>query len=262
MNEKKRPSAPLFATCVLAAVFLFIYLPVIVMVFDSLVFEGVFSIEWYRQVFASRELLSALQRSFIVGLLASLVATALGTLASIAITKNQGRLTRTLSSFSLFSLVIPELVFALALLSWFYILKIPLSLFTVVVAHVTFSISFVIMTVNGRATGLDPAIEDAGRDLGASEWLVLKKITLPLLGPAIVAGFLIGFLLSFDDFLISFYISGVGSDTLPIRLYAAMRAGLTPKLSALATIMLLISALVILLIAQISIVKPRLNKKV
>ena len=153
---------------------------------------------------------------------------------------------RLLEGLSYVSLVLPEIVFALALLSWFFLLSIPLGLTTVILAHVTFSISYVILTVGSRLAGFDPSLDDAARDLGASEVQILWKVTLPLLGPSMVASFLLSFLLSFDDFLITFFVNGVGSDTLPVKLYSYMKMGITPKLNALATLMWFLTAVILL----------------
>lgn len=258
MHERLRPRAPAWAMFVLLIVLVALYLPVFIMMVSSFIISkrdslvGIaWGVDWYRAIFADEELLRALSRSFIVGLVASGLATIIGGLASIAIFRSTFRMSDLLNKFSFLTLVIPELVFALSLLSWFFIMHVQLSLFTVIVAHVTFSLSFVMMTMNGRMATLDPSLEDAGRDLGASEWLILKKIIIPILLPAFMSGFLLSFLLSFDDFLITFFTIGIGTDTLPIKLYSSMKSGLTPKLSALATLMFLISVTIISLLIKI-----------
>lgn len=255
MRERTRPESPAWALGVLLFVIAILYLPVFVMMLNSVVVlvgdQLELTLEWYRQIFSDNEILAALRRSFFVASTASLGATVIGTLGAIAITKTHFRFTKTLNTMSFLSLIVPELVFALSLLSWFFILKIPLSLTTVILAHITFSLCFVLMTVTGRLVDLDPTIEDAARDLGASEWRILGNIILPLLGPALIAAFLLSFLLSFDDFLITFYTSGVGSDTLPIRLYVAMKMGLSAKLSALATIMFVFSFILIFIMLKL-----------
>lgn len=255
MTERIRPSAPKWAMAILLGVLIVLYLPILMMLVNSLIVpEGDtwrWGFDWYPEILRDEELLGALARSLSVGVISSLIATVLGATASIALARSTFKFGKALSGLSFLSLVIPELVFALALLSWFFLLKIPLSLMTVVLSHVVFSLSFVLLTINARVVTLDPSMDDAGRDLGASEWRILWRITLPLLMPAILSGFLLAFLLSFDDFLITFFTSGVGSDTLPIRLYVAMKAGLKPKLSALATIMLAISVFVMFLLVKV-----------
>ncbi len=255
MKERIRPASPKWAFAILAVVMATLYLPVLVMVLNSFMTtvedQLVLTLEWYEKIFADGDILAALRRSLLVGVTSSVAATFIGTLGAIALSKTQFRFKKSLNTMSFLSLIVPELVFALSLLSWFFILKVPLSLTTVVLAHITFTLCFVLMTVTGRLVDLDPTIEDAARDLGASEWKILGHIILPLLGPALVSAFLLSFLISFDDFLITFYTSGVGSDTLPIRLYVAMRMGLSPKLSALATLMFVFSFILILFMMKI-----------
>ncbi|HAZ11466.1 MAG: hypothetical protein A2X86_10815 [Bdellovibrionales bacterium GWA2_49_15] len=254
MKERSRPRPPLIVFFISAMVLILLYLPLLVVWVNSLLenvdARWILSLRWYREVFSDSELMAAMERSLLVGLSASFFATILGTGAAIAVSKeyNRFRLRHGLEIMSFISLIIPELVFALSLLMWFFILKIPLGLGTVITAHTTFCLSFVMLTVGARVSALDPALEDAARDLGASEFRILFKVTLPLLLPAIVAAFVLCFLLSFDDFLITFYTNGVGSDTLPMRLYGAIKMGITPKLSAMSTIMFLFTVGPILLI--------------
>ena len=252
-SQSRRPKAPWWAFFVLFAVIFILYLPVIVMVVSSVLVKTdhwVISLKWYREILHDSDLIDALVRSLKVGFTSSLVSTLIGGFAAIALVKSKFRFAKTVDALSFLSLVVPELVFALSLLSWFFVLRLELSLFTVILAHITFSLCFVLMTVNGRLASLDMTIEDAARDLGANEWRILWTVTLPLIITSLLAGFLLAFLLSFDDFLITFFTCGVGSDTLPIRLYAAMKSGLTPKLSALATLMLAFTIALILLLKR------------
>lgn len=256
MKERSRPRSPAWAFLILVFVTVILYLPVVVMMINSFLVQAgdqlKFTLDWYRQILSDTEILEALSRSLLVAMVSSFAATILGAMGAIAITKTNFRFIKTLNMMSLFSLIVPELVFALSLLSWFFILQIPLSLTTVIIAHITFSLCFVLMTVSGRLVGLDQTVEDAARDLGASEWQVLLKVILPLLWPALISAFLLAFLLSFDDFLITFYTTGVGGDTLPIRLYAAVRIGLSAKLSALSTMMFVFSFVLIFAITKLT----------
>lgn len=249
MKERARPRAPIWAFVILILMLAVLYLPILVMMINSVLVKSDswnFGFDWYLQIWNDDELMDALARSFEVGIISSTVATLISGLAAIALLRSRFRWAKLVNSLSYLSLILPELVFALALLSWFFILKIHLSLLTVIFAHVTFSLSFVLMTVNGRLASLDESIEDAARDLGASEILILRQVIIPAVLAALASGFLLAFLLSFDDFLITFYTSGVGSDTLPIRLYTAMKTGLNAKLSALATMMFLVTFILIL----------------
>ncbi len=250
---KARPRAPFWAFGILFGVLFVLYLPVIVMVVSSVLTRTdhwVLTLQWYRLVVHDRELIDALIRSLEVGFASSFISTLVGGFAAIALVKSKFRFVKPVEALSFLSLVVPELVFALSLLSWFFVLRVQLSLITVILAHITFSLCFVLMTVNGRLAALDMTIEDAARDLGATEWRILRTVTLPLIMTSMLAGFLLAFLLSFDDFLITFFTCGVGSDTLPIRLYAAMKSGLTPQLSALATLMLAFTVALIFLLKR------------
>lgn len=267
MPERARPRAPIWALGILLAVLTVLYLPVLVMMVSSFIVsnEGdssrlTLGFDWYRAVFSDEEMLEAVKRSFVVSLAVSGMATLLGGLASIAVLRSTFKMSHLINKFSFLSLVMPELVFALALLSWFFILHVQLSLFTVIVGHITFCLSYVLLTVNGRMATIELSLEDAGRDMGASEWQILFKIIIPILWPALASGFLLSFLLSFDDFLITFFTIGVGTDTLPIKLYSAMKRGLTPKLSALSTLMFFISVTVIFLLIKIRGANPFVQK--
>jgi spermidine/putrescine transport system permease protein len=264
MSERARPRAPIWAFVILGTMLIILYLPILVMMINSFMVRTDawhFSFDWYAQIWHDDELVEALARSLEVGIVSSTLATALSGLAAIALLRSRFRWAKMVNTLSYLSLILPELVFALALLSWFFILKIQLSLVTVIFAHVTFSLAFVLMTVNGRLASLDESIEDAARDLGASELLILRRVIIPAVLAALASGFLLAFLLSFDDFLITFYTSGVGSDTLPIRLYTAMKTGLNAKLSALATIMFLLTFLLILGLSKLRGLKQILTEE-
>lgn len=243
--EKLRPRSPPWATGIFFAVIALLYFPIAYLMFGSFLekTEGgsVLTLRWYQEILADSVLIEALERSLVIAFGNAVISTALGAVAAIAILRTSFRAKRILQSLSMISLVMPELVFALSLLSWFFILKIELSLLTVMIAHVSFTLSFVILTVSSRLSAMDFSLDEAARDLGASEWSVLTRVTLPILRPALGTAFIMSFLLSFDDFLITFFTSGVGSDTLPIKLYGSMRIGHTPKLNALSTLMILFS---------------------
>lgn len=246
MLERPRPRAPWFAKFALAAVAVLLYLPLLSVLggaFSSL--EGEAPWRWFAAVLGDAVLLKALWNSVLVGVCAAALSTALGAGAAIALHRGKFLGRGWLELGSSVSLVLPEIVFALALLSLFALIGLGLGLFTVVIAHVTFSLSYVLLTVGARLAGSDASLEDAARDLGASEARVLWTVTLPLLRPALGAAFLLSFLLSFDDFLITFFVNGVGSDTLPVKLYTSMKTGLTPKLNALAALMWFATAVIL-----------------
>jgi spermidine/putrescine transport system permease protein len=199
----------------------------------------VFTWQWFNAVFSDVGLIRSLVNSMLIGFSASLISTCIGTFAAIGIAKSNHWDRKLLENLSY--LVLPEIVMALSLLSWFFILKLQLGLMSVIIAHVTFTLSYVILTVSSRLSLMDPALEDAARDLGAQPWQSLAYITIPLLKPAVLSSLILSFLISFDDFVITFFVNGVGQDTLPVTLYSAMKLGLSPKLNALSMIMLMVT---------------------
>ncbi|MFS4460450.1 ABC transporter permease [Bdellovibrio sp. HCB2-146] len=248
--ERNRPKSPWVTKALLVIVLVLLYLPIAVMlggaVTEKIDGQVSLTLRWLGEVFSDPQLMGALQNSLVVAVATSLLATSLGTLGALALHSSSRKMKLAMNSLSLVSLIFPEIVFALSLLSLFFILRFELGLVTVVIAHVSFSISYVMMTVNARLASLDPAIEDAARDLGASEWVIIRTVVLPLLKPAIAGGFILSFLLSFDDFLITYFVNGVGRDTLPVKLYTAMKMGISPKLNALSSVMFLITVVALI----------------
>jgi spermidine/putrescine transport system permease protein len=263
--EKHRPSAPIFAFGIFGLVIFFLYLPICYLVFGSFVEQNgeqwFFSLRWYTEIFKDQVLQEALLRSLLVAALSSAIATILGAFAAIALQRSKFKAQKVLELMSLISLVMPELIFALSLLSWFFIFKLQLSLTTVIAAHVTFSLSFVMLTVSSRLSSMDQSIEQAAEDLGATPWQVLWRVILPLLKPALGAAYILSFLLSFDDFLITFFTGGVGSDTLPIKLYASMKLGHSPKLNALSSLMICFSVVIIAFLLRSKVVKDLIRPR-
>lgn len=196
-----------------------------------------FSLEGYRLVFQNRDVLSGLEISLIVGFLSTLISTVIGTAAALAIQRARFPGKKILDTMTYVPLVMPEIVLGLALLIWFVLLRVTLGSVSLVLAHVTFSLSYVVITVRSRLEGLDQSIEEAAFDLGADAWNVFLRVTLPMIWPGILSGALMAFTLSFDDFLISFFTSGPGADTLPLKIYAMIKFGISPELHALSTLM-------------------------
>ncbi len=256
MAERLRPRAPWWTKTLLGLVLAALYLPLLVMLVGA-VFAPVqpggereLTLHWFVAVLEDPDLMKALRNSLSVGLVSSVVTTLIGSLGAIALHRMAGRGRLLLESLNTVSLVFPEIVFALALLSWFFLLNLELGLTTVIIAHITFSLSYVLMTVASRLSSMDHSLEEAARDLGAGELQILFKVTLPLLSPALIAGFILSFLISFDDFLITYFVNGVGSDTLPVKLYTSMRMGVTPKLNALSSLMFLMTVTGLLIFSR------------
>jgi spermidine/putrescine transport system permease protein len=234
-----------------AAVYLFLYLPIGVLVafsFNSArqtaVWEG-FTLAWYGQLLRDERLLWAVRNSLVVATLATALATAAGTMAALALDRPRlpGRAaTRTLL---LLPVILPEVVLGAALLTLFGAVRLRLSLATVLVAHVVFSISYVAVVVRARLAGLDPALAEAARDLGAGGWEVFRRVTLPLALPGIAAGALLVFTLSIDDYVITSFVAGVGATTLPLHIYSMLKVGVTPEVNAISTALLVVTAALI-----------------
>lgn len=237
--------------------FLLLYLPLAVMSVDSFLKPvggpGTpleFSLDGYRLVFENRAILSAIRVSLIVGVLSTLISTVIGTAAALVIERARFPGRRVLDTITYMPLVMPEIVLGLALLIWFVLLRVTLGSVSLVLAHVTFSLSYVVITVRSRLQGMDQSVEEAAFDLGANAWNVFLRVTLPLIWPGILSGALMAFTLSFDDFLISFFTAGPGSDTLPLKIYSMIKFGISPELHALSTLMLGFTVLAVMLAFQ------------
>ena len=245
--ERTRPAPPLITRVVLRGTLTLLFLPLIALFVFSIIVRGSegeinFSLSWYQAALEDELLWGAVSRSIIVASTSSAVSSVLGLFAALALSKWKIRGRTVLMLLSSLSLTLPELVLALSLLSWFALIGVQLSLVTVIIAHITMTLPFSILVVGARLRVLENQFDDAARDLGATETQIFKRVLFPLLKPALLNSFLLCFLLSFDDFLITFFNSGVGSDTLPVTLYASMKSGLSPKLHAMSVMILSISA--------------------
>ncbi|MGE3757280.1 MAG: ABC transporter permease, partial [Pseudobdellovibrionaceae bacterium] len=205
-------------------------------------------LNWYSEHFHDPDLWEALGRSLVIAFCTGLITTFIGLWGALALHQWSFKFRPILQALSLVSLIIPELVLALSLLSWFSVLHFQLNLWTVVIAHVTLTLPFATLVMGARLQNFDNSLFEAAKDLGATSNQIVLKVTLPILKPSLIAAFLLSFLLSFDDFLVTFFTNGVGGDTLPIKLYTQMKIGLSPKLSALSSVMLLASSLLILVL--------------
>jgi spermidine/putrescine transport system permease protein len=234
-------------------VYAFLFAPVVVLIvfsFNSarrgLAWRG-FTFDWYPTLFSNDELLDALGVTLQVGVVAVIVSTVLGSLLGLGLARVSFRGRAATETLLLIPMVTPEIVMGLSLLLFF------LQLFDgrgsvsqLTVAHVTFCISYVAVVVRARAANMNPALEEAARDLGASAFGAFRHVTLPLIAPAVVAGGLLAFSLSFDDYVVSTFNAGVGSSTLPLYIYSKVKFGVTPEINAISTIIVAGTALSIL----------------
>lgn len=241
-EERARPRPPRFTVWVTVATFLLLYIPLLVVVVlsfkNDLPEESTWTLKWYVQAFTDDALRNSLLMSFWVGIGSTLGASILGTLAALALERNDFKGKRIFDALNLVPLVMPEIVMGLALLIWFVFLKITLGSLSIILAHITFCLSFVIITVRARLQDFDMSLEEAARDLGATPIQTFWKVTFPLIWPGILSGALLAFTLSFDDFLIAYFTAGVGSDTLPVKLYSMIKFGINPTINAMSTIVL------------------------
>ena len=240
----RRSRFPLTVTLLVLA---FFYLPILVLVVNSFnasrfgaAWEG-WSLRWYVQLLSERAIWHALENSLIVAVTATVVSTLLGTLAALALHRYDTRLQRTHSALLAIPLVMPEILMGISLLLFFVSTGVELGLFTVFLAHVTFCTSFVALVVLGRLQDFDESVIEAARDLGASWWTVTWRVLVPLLAPGIVAGALLAFTLSIDDFVVTFFVAGPGATTLPIRIYGMIKHGSLPLINALSTLLLVVT---------------------
>lgn len=223
----------------------FLYIPIIILIVYSfnasrlVTVWGGFSTQWYGALFRNAQLMDAARVSLIVAVVASTIAAALGTMAGVALARVPRFLGRTVfSGFVLAPLVMPEVITGLSLLLTFIAIGMDRGLTTVIIAHATFSMCYVAVVVQSRLAGFDASVEEAAMDLGARPGTVFFRITLPLIAPAIVAGWLLSFTLSLDDLVIASFMAGPGSTTLPMRVFSSVRLGVTPEINALATILI------------------------
>ncbi|MHA7971726.1 ABC transporter permease [Rhizobium sp. CAU 1783] len=238
---------------VLASVFGFLYLPIAVLVGLSFNEAGLptswsgFSLRWYAALAGNHEILGAAWNTLVVAVFATLISTALGTLLALGM-ETRRRKSTGLEALAFAPMVIPDIVLAVALLTFFSLLNVTLGLHTIIISHVIFDLAFVSSVVRARLKHFDYSIVEASRDLGASGWTTFWRVTFPVLLPAIVAGGLLAFTLSVDEFIIAFFTAGAGrsSITLPIQIYSMIRFGITPEINALATIVMGVSALALL----------------
>lgn len=235
----------------LAAGFAFLYGPILLLALYSFnasrlvtVWAG-FSTQWYAVLWSDEALLASALVSLKVALASGVLATVLGTLAAFALARR--RRGRTVMTGLVYApIVMPEVILGLALLLLFVALDLDRGLWTIVVAHTSFTLCFVAVVVQARLRSFDRSLAEAAADLGAPPWRVFASVTLPLIAPAIAAGFLLAVTLSLDDLVIASFVSGPGATTLPMRIYSQVRLGVTPEINAASTILVGLVAMAVL----------------
>ncbi len=230
--------------------FIFMYLPIFVLGFYSFNkskysagWEG-FTLQWYIKLFEDTRILTALQNSLTVAICAVMVSAVIGTLMAVGLAKYKFRGKSLYLGVSYLPLIVPDIAIAVATLVFLTALAIRLSLWTIIAAHIVFCLAYVGLVVSTRLADLDPCLEEAALDLGATPVAAFIKILLPQLLPGIASGCLLAFVLSMDDFLIASFTSGSGTTTLPMEIFSRIRTGVKPDINALSVILILASGLI------------------
>jgi len=246
----KRTSPPLL-TALCAILFLFMYGPLLVLMVFSFTpteygvgWEG-FTLKWYQEVFTNKNIQHALKVSLLVAIPCVLISTAIGTLTAFILYRSKF-VGRSLFQGTLYiPLIMPDLVMGVTLLLLFTFVGLSLGIMTILLAHISFSIPLATLCIIARMARIDRGLEEAAMDLGADEWTTMRKVTLPLLMPGILAAALLVFPWSFNDFVITYFVSGVGSSTLPIRVYSMIRLGVSPTVNALGTLIVVVPLILV-----------------
>lgn len=269
---------PFWLYLIVVLVYIFLYAPILVLIIYSfnasrvnVRFEGIVNIEpcgpfyWFCQLSRNHEVINAARNSLIIASISTLGSTVIGTMAALALQRYEFPLKRFSEGALYIPIVIPELVMGIGILVLFTTVfravntvldlqgntRLGMGLGTVIVSHIAFSIPFVALVVRARLHGFDRAIEEAARDLGATEWITFWRITLPNIAPGVLAGALLAFTLSLDDFVITFFTTGPGATTLPIYVYGLLRRTITPEVNALSTIWILLVFLLLVVIQRV-----------
>ena len=227
----------------LGVILLLMYVPIVLVIIYSLneskissVWDG-FSLKWYAELFRDRSLFEALLNSIILGVSSSLAAAVIGTLGAVGSAKVELKGKGVMEYIATLPIMIPEIILGMVFMVFFSLIGLPFGMTTLIIAHTAFCIPYVFMLVKARLVGMDKSLEEAALDLGASKMRAFFDIVLPLIAPAITSGMLLAFAMSFDDVIISVFVTGVDSNTLPIKIYSQLKTGVTPKINALCTLM-------------------------
>lgn len=225
-------------------ILLFLYLPIFFVILYSFnesrttAVWGGFSLKWYEELFRDRDLLEALVNSLVLGVFSCVTAAVIGTLGAVGMAKSHLKTKGIVEYVARLPIMIPEIILGMVFMAFFSLLNLPFGMVTLVIAHTAFCVPYILMTVKARLVGMDPSLEEAARDLGASSGRAFMDIVLPLLLPGVLSGSLLAFAMSLDDVVISIFVNGPRLNTLPIKVYTQMKFGVTPEINALCTLML------------------------
>lgn len=240
----------------LGLIYALLYLPIIVLVVMSFNKSkigynwGGFSLKWYESLFNNQAMLDAFWHSIVLGLVAATISTLIGTLTALALHRYKFRGKGLLNGLLFVLMMSPEIVLAISLLALFLLIGMQLGFISLLLAHITFCLPFVVITVFARLSSLDERLMEAARDLGASESTMVRTVLIPVILPAVMAGWLLAFTLSLDDVVVSTFVTGPSYEILPLRIYSMVRVGLKPEVNAIGTL-LLAASLVLVIISQL-----------
>ncbi|AUC52955.1 spermidine/putrescine ABC transporter permease PotC [Sagittula sp. P11] len=245
--------------------FAFVYAPILLVVIYSfnantvnmLIWDG-FTLDWYRQIFgmettvtdsasyvdSTAQLYASVKTSLIVALSTSALSTVFGTALALGVARYRFRLARFYRTLMMVPMIMPDIVLGIALLIFFITIGMNLSMMTIIIGQSTFLISYVFVTVSARLAAFDTSVEEASADLGATPAQTFRKVTLPGIAPGILGGWLLAFIISMDDLVITYFIAGTGNTTLPIHIWGMLRRGIKPEINAIATLMLLFTLVI------------------
>jgi spermidine/putrescine transport system permease protein len=253
---------PYWMVALVSAVYVFLHAPLAVLVLFSfnsskygVSWEG-FTLKWYQRLLERHDIMDGLLNSIIAGLGSTVISTVLGTLMALALARHQFRGRQVLEALLYVPIVTPEIVCGISLLILFVAMNLPLGITSITIAHVAFNISFVTVVVHARLQGLDQSLEEAALILGADEVTAFWRVTVPQLLPGIVSGAMLAFTMSFDDYVITSFVSGQGSATLPIVVYTMVRKNIEPSINAVSTIVLLATTVLLFLSERLGRDKP------
>ncbi|MDR1252515.1 MAG: ABC transporter permease [Treponema sp.] len=263
---KKRRLFPLYIGVILAIM----YIPILLVIIYSFnqsrlssVWSG-FTLFWYRELFRDRSMFEALRNSLVLGLLASLSSAIIGALGAAGMARARPELMgrariaggKIMEYLSILPIMIPEIIMGMIFLAFFSLLALPFGMLTLLIAHTTFCIPYTYLLVRARLAGLDKSYVEAARIMGAGGMRAFYDITLPLALPAVLSGMLISFAMSFDDVIVSVFVTGVHTNTLPIKIYSQIKTGVTPKTNALCTLLFVLTAALCFAAAALARRKP------
>lgn len=251
-----------FAYIYVAVVTVLTYVPILLTVIYSFneskltTVWGGFSLKWYETLFRDKAMQEALLNSLILAGLSCLCAVIIGTTGALGMHRRKSKVDNVIAGLAMLPIMIPEIILGMVFLAVFSFMDLPFGMLTLVIAHTTFCVPYVYSMVKARLVGMDKSLEEAALDMGASPVRVFFDITLPLIMPAVLSGVMLSFAMSFDDVVISIFVTGPRVNTLPIKIYTQLKTGVTPEINALATIMLLVTIVLLVGAALINRKKP------